>query len=70
MIAVTAKTPHPLLNKDGKSLPYLGVVKTPSTTFFDIVHYDVAYKKDSPWRNRYNHPVTVTHYQALPDLPE
>lgn len=38
---------------------------------WEIARYDNAYKKTrSAWRTVHNHPVDVTHYMKLPDMPE
>ena len=48
----------------------LCLVQTPSMRLWVIARYDNNYKKNSPWRDDYGHPVDkVTHYCELPDMP-
>lgn len=63
-------TQIPKLDKEGKSVFFLGLVQTPSTRYFDIVLYDKAYTKTQPWRTVFNSSAKVTHYQELPEMPD
>lgn len=71
MIGYRTKADAPNIVKgEVKSKMYLCVVSTPSMIRWSLGYYDTRYAKEFPWRNEYNNPINVTHYQELPELPD